>query len=284
MGEVRHTSASHRREVDLVLEELCPRRLHPPIKIHGGKYYLTPWLVDCLPVDYMSRTHVELFTGAGSFLINRPSGVPAIAGDKDEWLISMWRSIKSCPTTMQSILRGMQYDEPTFKKYRTHRSWLGRFVRGRMSRGGLGSDFAWSDRTRGGEPGDVHAWTNAIERLVDVSARVQNTEFYNTGWHETLNLAEDTGRPLFIYADPPYVHSTRTAGFYEHEMEEQDHVDLLTRLKQISDKHPVLISGYRCDLYDVILKDWTRLDKEVPNHASQAKEKRIMVESVWRNY
>jgi site-specific DNA-adenine methylase len=60
-----------------------------------------------------------------------------------------------------------------------------------------------------------------------------------------------------VYADPPYMLSTRGGRrYYRHEMEDADHVRLLRVLKKI--KAHVVVSGYPSALYDEALSGWSR--------------------------
>lgn len=86
-----------------------------------------------------------------------------------------------------------------------------------------------------------------------------------------------TGREL-VYADPPYVMAARRSSLplYRHEMTDAQHRDLLTILKCLP--CPVLLSGYRNDIYDDALGAWRRLDFLAATHAGPA------LESVWFNF
>lgn len=56
----------------------------------------------------------------------------------------------------------------------------------------------------------------------------------------------------FVYADPPYVHSTRKSGHrYEHELTDADHERLLACLLRLPCR--VLLSAYQSELYSKIL-------------------------------
>ena len=92
---------------------------------------------------------------------------------------------------------------------------------------------------------------------------------------------EDTPDTLF-YCDPPYVHGTRTAGGYDHEMSDEGHHNLLCLLRQCKGK--VMISGYRSPMYDDLLSRWTRHEFDMPNHAAGGDVKRRMTECVWTNW
>ena len=49
-------------------------------------------------------------------------------------------------------------------------------------------------------------------------------------------------------------------------------------------KEAVMISGYRCSLYDARLEKWHRHEFELPNNAASGVLKRRMVEAVWCNF
>jgi len=88
-----------------------------------------------------------------------------------------------------------------------------------------------------------------------------------------------TGREL-VYCDPPYPRSTRRWQFplYRHEMTDKQHRELLATLKTLPCS--VMISGYRCALYDRALAAWHRIDYLAPIH----RPPHFAVESLWFNY
>ena len=90
-------------------------------------------------------------------------------------------------------------------------------------------------------------------------------------------------RNTLIYADPPYVRSTRadqTRDYYRYEMSDQDHACLLEALLDSTNfGAKVMISGYRCDLYDRALSHWRRVDYPV-----QLRGGGKAVESVWCSF
>ncbi|MQB35119.1 DNA adenine methylase [Agrobacterium rhizogenes] len=91
-----------------------------------------------------------------------------------------------------------------------------------------------------------------------------------------LNDFEFSGREL-IYADPPYVLSTRgNRKYYKYEYTDEDHLRLLTALKRV--KCPVMISGYRCDLYDSMLQGW---DTTTMTNVTQSG---VRQELLWANF
>ena len=86
-----------------------------------------------------------------------------------------------------------------------------------------------------------------------------------------------TGREL-IYSDPPYVMTTRKSGpRYRHEYSDEQHRDLVSLLLTV--KAWVMLSGYRCPLYDELLAGWRRGDFPVMTRGHS-----WAIESLWLNF
>lgn len=82
---------------------------------------------------------------------------------------------------------------------------------------------------------------------------------------------------VFMYLDPPYLLSTRTAKQYKHKMTDEEHEELLKIITQ--SKAKIMISGYESKMYDDYLKEWTRMEfRGTAEHAG------IRTEIVWMNY
>ena len=87
---------------------------------------------------------------------------------------------------------------------------------------------------------------------------------------------ENAGRTL-IYADPPYLHSTRTSrARYKHEYSDQDHIDLITTLKDLPAN--VILSGYASSLYDDLLADWHTMSFQINTRGG------VRTEQLWFNF
>jgi site-specific DNA-adenine methylase len=85
-----------------------------------------------------------------------------------------------------------------------------------------------------------------------------------------------------IYADPPYILSTRTTSSYKNEMTNEDHVELL----EVLDKHPgpVILSGYSHPIYDEILKHWRRETKRAKAEAGAIREEVLWINPIAVEY
>lgn len=124
----------------------------------------------------------------------------------------------------------------------------------------------------------VSAWNTVPERIREVAARFKLVHIDCRNAVELL-LQLDGPRSVF-YVDPPYVMDTinfRKKVIYQDAFSDRQHLDLLGALHNIEGK--ALVSGYRCELYDDMLKDWHRVDVDHRCMSGNTK-----VESLWMNY
>jgi DNA adenine methylase len=265
--------------------KVMPEFLRPAVKIHGGKRYLARKRI--VPLLPHHRVYVEPYAGGLSVLLNKWPCPVEVANDLDAGLMGFYRVLRDRPGELMARLEPLEYDRPTF-------AWSLRpappgedevaaavrfLVRNRMSRGGLGRDFAWSERLRGGRPGDLNAWeTFKAEVLLRVASRLAGAELRCRDAVEVIE--EFDGPDTLFYLDPPYPHATRTAvGTYAHEMTDADHVRLLEVIRRC--RGMVAISGYHCPLYDDALRDWEPFGFNMPTHAGQTRSKTRRVEVLW---
>lgn len=92
-----------------------------------------------------------------------------------------------------------------------------------------------------------------------------------------LNGLQVTDKVL-IYADPPYLMSTRKGrSLYKHEYTEDQHIELLSLLKTMRPAK-VMISGYWSELYEDMLFGWNQYQFDVMTRGGLA------TEYLWFNY
>jgi DNA adenine methylase len=252
------------------------------VKTHGGKWYLARKIIERLPGH---RFFVEPFAGGLSVLLNKPPAAVEVASDRDARLIGFYRELQSRPDEFLERVLSLEYDRETFA-WSLHaeagddplESAIKFLVRRQFSRGALGRDFAWSDRLRGGQPGDRNAWHTLRRALPAMADRLRHVELRCQDAFEVIR--EHDGPSTLFYLDPPYLPSTRTAPeVYHHEMSAADHarlIDIVTRCRG-----RVALSGYGNALYDQALSAWERVEFSMPNHASQSRSKQRRIEVLW---
>src|SRR5262245_5107806 len=263
-----------------------------PLKVHGGKHYLAPQIVRLMPPHV---TYIEPFFGGGAVLLAKdPDGIAEIANDLNGDLTTFWSVLRD-EAAFAALIRRAEATpfceaawEEADKLLATSRDPTARawafFVRCRQSLAGRMKDFATfsTTRTRRRMGEQASAWLTAIEGLSAVHDRMKRVQIANRPAVDVIR--QHDGPATLTYADPPYLHETRTApkAYGAFEMTPADHEELLGVLLRCRGK--VLLSGYRNGLYDNVLHDWTRHEFTLPNNAAGGKAKRTMVECVWCNF
>lgn len=274
------------------------QKLRSPIKVHGGKYYLSPWIISHFPnkIEY----YIEPFTGGANVALNMPNKTSCntILADSDWRKINLFLVIRNNLNRLLKRLSVIEYNESTFAAARDRINKIkfnGTFwdidlavdylVMNRMSRGGLHKAFAWSNRLRGGQPGDLNAWKTNIELLPTVSDYIQGYWFICADFISIFKLsALKSGDDTLIYLDPPYLPQVRVAkkAYDEYEMNIQQHSIMLDIIANCNAK--IIISGYDNQLYNKKLCGWSKSVKDMPNHSSQSAVKQRRTEVLWMNY
>ena len=118
-------------------------------------------------------------------------------------------------------------------------------------------------------------YLSMIDGLRDVHERLSAVVIEHKDIMDILNKYD--AENVFLYLDPPYVHSTRkSTARYNQEMTDEQHEAMLEKV--ISMKSKIMISGYDCELYDKYLQNWEKIKFESPNVFSES------TEVIWMNY
>lgn len=119
----------------------------------------------------------------------------------------------------------------------------------------------------------AHDWTNYPKAMPALITRFAGVVIEN---RDALKvMAVHDSKQTLHYVDPPYIHETRgKGGSYRHELNDNQHIELAEFLMKL--EGDVVLSGYRCDLYDDLYSSWTRIDRKT--HADGARNR---TESVW---
>ena len=233
---------------------------------------------------------------------NPPGGCSIVVNDLNGWLMNFWEVLKG-EDTFERFKRQIEATPFSQKEFEIAREHIGDgtrfaqasdldrveaarlfFIVARQSRSGLIKSFApfSRNRLRRGINEQVSAWLTAIDGLPDVHSFLRPIVITNLPAVQLIER-EDEKKTLF-YLDPPYhPESVACANAYgSFGMTAADHDVLLEVIKKCAGK--VMISGYRCPVYDKALAKWHRFDFDLPNNAASGKAKRRMVESVWCNF
>ena len=259
--------------------------LRPPVKWHGGKYYLARRIISCFPPH---RIYLEPFGGAASVLLNKPPVDVEAYNDLDLRITRLFRVLQKKGHEFVERVRFIPYNQKEFEdaaNYPQGATDLDKsvcdFVRWRQSFGGKGQTWSYTtSRARGGMAGDVNAWWSAIEELPAIIERLKRVQILHQPAIKAIKRFD--GSETLIYCDPPYLHETRdpnSCDVYGVEMSEEKHRELADVLNTCQSK--VVLSGYTSSLYDELFSSWQRVEFDIANHAAGGKRKRRKIEVLW---
>ena len=276
-----HQQRYHRRNKkhNVSITQANDMQIKPIIRYPGAKWSRSAWIIEHLPAF---RTYVEPFFGSGAIFFSLPE-VPeyAVLNDLSKSVVNLFEMIRTrgpelCAMVELTPWSRDEYDasfqqsgEPLEDARRfLIRCWMAHGTR-------LNGKTGW--RNRGSADGGLtySLWNQVPERIAAVIEKLKYAEIENRNALEIIERYSDD-EDVLMYVDPPYVLDTRAGALYEHEMRNQDHIDLLNVL----DKHigSVVLSGYAHPLYDDRLKGWQRVTKQ-----SAVEKGQTRIEVLWLN-
>ena len=259
----------------------------PLMRYHGAKFRLAPWIMQFFPEHY---TYVEPFGGAAGVLLQKPRSMSEVYNDLDREMVNVFRVLQDPDkaSELERLLTVTPYsrdefflsyedtDEPIEQARRT-------IIRASQGFGSAGATkhktgFRIDSARKYGTA--AHIWTRYPEKIASFVERLQAVVIENKPAIEVIDN-HDRADTLF-YLDPPYVFSTRImrkGGYYHHEMSDDDHLQLLTRINKVQGM--VVLSGYDCEIYNDILTGWSK--RSTSSVISAGRGSAVRTEVVWIN-
>ncbi|UHA74421.1 DNA adenine methylase [Paenibacillus sp. 481] len=254
-----------------------PRILHYP----GSKWSMADWIISHMPAH---TTYLEPFFGSGAVLFSKVRSKLETVNDLDGEVVNLFRVIRERPDELAYAIRCTPHSreeyylsyEPAAPENELERArrLLVRLWQGRGGKTSHRTGWRSMIETNGPLPGKE--WARFPERIAAVAERLIGVQIEN---QPALELLQRYRRPnVMIYADPPYILSTRTTTSYRFEMTEDDHMELLDAL----DDHPgpVILSGYAHDLYDDRLSHWRRETKRAKAEGGASREEVLWINPI----
>lgn len=260
--------------------------MRPIARWHGGKWRIAPWIISHLPPH---RVYVEPFAGAASVLMRKPRSHTEVLNDAYGRIVSAFRVIRDQPEDLARLLR---YTPCAEEEYRLCRDASPDpiedarrlIVLGQQSHGSTGaiSDGKKSGWRRGLRPkgtDNASEWRDVWRQVEIWAERLRGVYIENADAIDVIRRWD--AADAVIYCDPPYVTSTRTPGsgataYGANEMSDVEHVALSEVLHGCTGA--VVLSGYRCDLYDDLFRYWKRKDR-----TAWADQGKLRTECLWLN-
>ncbi len=255
--------------------------LTPPFAYYGGKTTLAPAIVDLLPPH---NHYVEPFAGSLAVLLAKPAVKAETVNDLDGDLVTFWRVLRDQPEDLaraamltphsRAELETARDTDVPDDLERARRVW----VRLSQSRSSSMKQSGWRYRQDHRlVPSMPDYLTAYVARMEAVAQRLKRVSLECRNGVEVIR---DYGRhkAVCIYADPPYLGSTRATN-YRHEMTgEKQHRDLADALNACN--AAVVLSGYLSPLYEQLFAGWHVTPVRAPSTLSGANDR---LEVLWSN-
>jgi DNA adenine methylase len=262
----------------------------PVLRYHGGKFILAAWIIKHFPHH---RVYVDCFGGGGSVLMQKSRSYAEVYNDKWDTVVNVFQVLRdpAAALELERVLRLTPFSRTEFYKcgeldlqkvqdpIEKARLTIFRSFSG-FGSASTNSKYATGFRANNNRAGTTpaHDWVNYPDHIKTFVERLRGVVIENKDYREVISQQDSPD--TLIYADPPYVHSTRNMergnAAYECEMDNADHVEMAAVLHQV--KGMVVLSGYENDLYTDLFKDWMLVRKEA--YADGAAKR---VECLWIN-
>lgn len=254
------------------------------IRYPGAKWRISHWVISHFPKHH---SYLEPFFGSGAVLFTKPRSAIETVNDIDGDIVNLFDWIRKDPERLAHTIRFTpyardEYDRAWAEQYTERDSFkraVNFYILLMMGHGfrTSGEKVGWKIDVQGREAAyDAKCWCKTPEVIMEATERLRGVQIEN---QPAVELIRRFNYPnVLIYADPPYLLSTRKMPKqYRHEMTAEDHAELLEVLK--AHAGPVVISGYDSDLYNSELKGWHK--DECASFTQGASKRKEML---WMNF
>ena len=267
-------------------EEIVRR---PALRYHGGKWRIAPWIIAHFPVH---RVYVEPYGGAASVLLRKPRSYAEIYNDLDDEVVALFGVLRDraaaaeltrqvAQTPYARVEFELSY-QPTDEPIERARRLLVRSYMAHGSSGLRGHRTGFRLGSMREHTTAAHDWASFPAALPAMVERLRGVVIEHRPAAQVM-AREDRPDTLF-YVDPPYMFATRSQKRigndlyhgYRHELDDAGHLALLAQLATLTGF--VVLSGYATTLYDEMLVDWMRVERE-----TQADRGGARTEVLWLN-
>jgi DNA adenine methylase len=264
--------------------------MNSPIKYFGGKGTMFNNIIEHFPKRDEYDIYIEPFGGSFSVgLKNDPVNIE-IYNDLEQNVYSLYKVLSNpedfklfkmkcdlvlyCDDIRKEFKEKLKGDDLTILE----RAFYFFYVN-RTSHNGVGG-FSKNTYIRRSMSKSISDFLSCIDRLPELHDRLSKVIVSNT---DGVALIKKHNNPrTLIYCDPPYEQSTRTSTRYKVDMNREGHIEFLNAV--IESKSKILISGYDCELYDVLSDNgFTKIHFDVKTISGNFKPK-TKTEYLYYNY
>lgn len=222
--------------------------------------------------------------GSGAVLFNKPRSHIETVNDLDGNVVNLFRWIREDPERLAREIYLTPYSREVYnrafdeKPEDSFQKAVNFYIRLNMGHGFRtnGEKVGWKNDVQGRERSYASQdWCHLPEKIMQAAERLRGVQIEQMPATELIRRYNYPN--VLIYADPPYLLSTRHGKQYREEMSDADHVELLETI--LRHKGPAIISGYECNLYNSMLAGWHK-----ETHAAYSQVCSRKQEVLWMNF
>lgn len=262
-----------------------------PFTYFGGKTRLADDIVALFPPH---RVYIEPFFGSGAVFFRKGPSAHEIINDVDDAIVAFFRVLRDNPEGLEAACRLSPYARAEFDACKTPVEGVDDlekarrlYVRISQSFGKTGSASTGWSRTVARTASPPASVLGRIGRFAAAAGRLAEAMIEHTDACDLVAAmaTDDT----VVYADPPYLASTRSVrtGVTRDYRCDAGDVAFHERLAATLHATPasVFLSGYPSDLYDRLYDGWDHVDFDVKCTSSDGRRtvRGARVERVWSN-
>lgn len=263
--------------------------MNSPIRYYGGKGTMFNNIIQHFPSKEDYDIYVEPFGGSYSVGLKKEPAKVEVYNDLEQNVYSLYKVLSN--PIMFDVFKNkcdlILYSDDIRKEFKKllkedisieDRAFYFFYVN-RTSHNGIGG-FSSNSSIRRNMSKAISDFLSCIDRLPELHNRLSRVIVSNSDGNELIRKYNDSRN--LIYCDPPYEQSTRTGARYKVDMDRESHIDFLNAV--IESKSKILISGYECELYNILEENgFEKINFDVNTIDTNFKPK-IKTETIWKNY
>lgn len=225
------------------------------LKYPGAKWRIADWIIEHFPSH---KVYLEPFFGSGAVLFKKDVSYIETINDLDGNIVNLFRVVREHPQELARAIDLTPFARDEFIDCSIQSSDFieqarRTLVRYHQSFGTSNSSKrSWRNVQTAGGPRCATMWSYLPEAICTCCERLKQVQIENTDAIELIKRYND--KDTLIYCDPPYLPETRKKNIYACEMDNEDHMELLSVLKVSKSK--IILSGYDNEMYNSALQDW----------------------------
>ena len=204
------------------------------MKYPGSKWNIARWIISYFP-DHHS--YLEPFFGSGAVLFNKARSNIETVNDLDGNVVNLFEWIRKDPERLAHEIYFTPYARQV---YDDAFAGVTEYSLGRAVNFYIRLNMGYGFRTNGEKKkkkNDVQGrersyasqnWCNLPDKIMQAAERLRGVQIENRPAVELIKRFDYEN--VLVYCDPPYMLETRHGKQYRHEMDKEDHEELLEAL------------------------------------------------------